>query len=449
MRIKTPKAVEFAADVSRQILESSVGLTEKSVIAPDRALRSSEVEVGGTPSETVYSENKLNLVRYESDVPADRRKETPILVVYALVNRQYILDLQPDRSVVRRLLEAGYDVYMIDWGEPSTLDRGLTLDDYVNRYMDNCVSEVLREADADEVTLFGYCMGGTMSAMYAGIHPERVRNLVLMASGLCFDGGGGLLEHWGDEDYFDSQKVTDAFGNAPAELLDLTFVLMEPMNNTVSKYMSLYGNLEDEEFVENFARMESWLNDGIDVAGATYTEFVRKIYQDNLLQENRMYVGDMHVELDEIDMPVLQIVGEYDHLIPPEASLPFSDAVASEDTEVFKSPVGHIGLSVSSRAHKNLWPQVCNWLAERDSGKAGVEAYAEDDIPEHERRVQSLQRVKGIGPTYAERLVDEDIGINELVNEPATDVADAAEVSADRARDWANRAEDVVENGSV
>jgi len=141
-----------------------------------------------------------------------------------------------------------------------------------------------------------------------------------MAAGLCFDGDGGVLELWGGEDYYDPERVTDTFGNVPAEFLDIGFALMDPVANNVTKYVRFYDNMDDEDFVENFARMERWLDEGIDMAGVAYEEFIRDIYQENKLYENELELGGEHVDITNIDMPVLQIVAEYDHLIPPEAS---------------------------------------------------------------------------------------------------------------------------------
>ena len=359
--MKNPYAL--AMDMQRQTWEGATEFAEKSAITPDRAETLEEVEVGTTPSEVVYEENKLELLHYESRT--EEQYDVPILVVYALINRPYILDLQPDRSVVKTLLESGFDVYLIDWGEPSPLDRTLTLDDYVNRYVDNCVDVVRERSGQESINLLGYCMGGTMSAMYAALHPEKVRNLGLMAAGLCFTGEGGVLELWGADEYYDPERVTDTFGNVPAEFLDVGFALMDPVANNVTKYVRFYENMEDEDFVENFARMERWLSEGIDVAGATYDQFISDIYQENKLAENELYLNGKHVDIENIDMPVLQIVAEYDHLIPPGASKPFNDAIPSDDTEIMEFATGHIGMSVSSRSHAELWPDVCGWFEER------------------------------------------------------------------------------------
>ncbi|WP_435318252.1 class III poly(R)-hydroxyalkanoic acid synthase subunit PhaC [Haloarchaeobius sp. TZWSO28] len=456
----------FAAtlDIQRKAWENAAELADKAKNAPDSAETFQEVEVGQTPSEVVYEENKLKLLHYESRT--EEQHDVPILIVYALINRPYILDLQPDRSVIRTLLDNGFDVYMIDWGEPSNLDRSLTLDDYVNRYIDNCVDEVRERSGQDSINLLGYCMGGTMSTMYTALHPEKVHTLALMAAGLCFAGDAGVLELWGGEDYYDPEKVTDTFGNVPAEFLDIGFALMDPVQNYVTKYVRLYENVEDQDFIENFARMEEWLGDGIDVAGETYNQFISDVYQDNKLYENELYLGGEHVDIDNITMPVLQIVAEYDHLIPPTASKPFNDAVPSDDKTILEFPTGHIGMSVSSRSHAELWPDVCEWFEERmveDTAEADAEAIADELAEEEATEAEStedesveievegtdepdLEVIDGIGPSYAERLRKAGIeSIAALAAADADELAAETDVNPQRVQDWIAQAADLAE----
>jgi polyhydroxyalkanoate synthase len=458
----------LALNTQRELLNMTTEAFEKADVAEEQLERVEEVDVGQTPSEVVYEENKLELLHYES--LTDEQHGTPILIVYALINKPFILDLQPDRSVVRRLLEAGHDVYMIDWNEPSRLDQFLTLDDYVNRYMDNCVDVVRERSGQDAINVLGYCMGGTMSAMYAALHPEKVRALGLMAAGLYFENTGGTLEMWGDEAYYDPDKVRETFGNMPAEMLDVGFALMDPVSNFVSKYVRFYDNIENDDFVENFARMERWLDEGIDVAGEAYVQFLEDIYQGNKLYRNELELDDKHVDVTNIDMPMLLIMGEYDHLIPCGASEPFADVVGSEDVTQIKYPTGHIGLSVSGSSHKDVWPQVAEWYFEKspeeadddvetavneaveveiendgseqppleDDANDDIEAAVADAVAEEDGGIEA---VDGIGPTYAERL--RAAGIDSLAALAAAEseaVAEAAEVGVSRAQDWIDQA---------
>ncbi|PCR90458.1 class III poly(R)-hydroxyalkanoic acid synthase subunit PhaC [Natrinema ejinorense] len=431
--MKNPYATVL--DMQRQAWEATADLAEKTRVAPERTETFENVEVGATPSEVVYEENKLELLHYEP--MTEEQHDIPILIVYALINKPYILDLQPDRSVVQTLLEAGFDVYLIDWGEPSKLDRSLSLDDYVNRYIDNCVDVVRERSGQDSINILGYCMGGTKSAMYASLYPEKVENLALMAAGLCFTGDGGVLELWGGEEYYDPDRVTDTFDNVPAEFLDVGFALMDPVANNVTKYVRFYDNVEDEDFVENFARMERWLDEGIDVAGEAYEEFIRDIYQDNKLYENELYLGGEHVDLTNIDMPVLQIVAEYDHLIPPAASKPFNDVIASDDTEILEFATGHIGMSVSSRSHAELWPDVCEWFEDRSNG---ADADAEPETPVAEEPDAALTEDVAGDESGTEELADGNSSV-----EASSDTGLDAETSELHGTDRSD--EEIVERG--
>jgi len=366
---------ELALASQRRTVASAADAMRTAARAGERAEAYATVDVGETPSEVVYTENKLELHRYES--LTDSQHEVPILVVYALVNRPYVLDLQRDRSVVRRLLRAGHDVYLLDWNEPSRLDRSLTLDDYVERYVANCVDVVRERSGRDAINVLGYCMGGTLSVVYTALHPETVNALGLLATGIRFDDTGGVLELWGDEAYYDPRTVTDTFGNVPGEFLDVGFATMDPVSNYLAKYVHLLDRLENEDFVRNFARMERWLGESVDVAGEVYAQFVEAIYQDDRLYRNELTVGDERVDLAAIDVPVLQIVGTYDHLVPPESSTPLADVVGTDDVTTVEYPTGHVGLAMSGSAHRDVWPEVAEWFLEQSARPALADVIGE------------------------------------------------------------------------
>ena len=321
-----------------------------------------EVKVGVTPHEVVFTENKLRLLHYHP--LAEKTYPVPLLMVFALVNRPYILDLKPGRSVVEVLLKKGIDVYMIDWGVPGDEDKHLGLDHYINRYIRKTVSKVKKVSGSDKVSLMGYCMGGTMSAMYTSLYPEDVKNLILMTAGIDFK-VEGTLNLWSDKPNFDVDKFVEAFGNVPPEFLQASFLIMKPVQNLVSKYVSFYENVENEQFVDNFFAMEKWLNDNIPVPGEVFREFVKYCYQENLLVQNKLRINGKLVDLRNIKCSVLNLIAEHDHLVPPASSLVFNDLISSKDKETIIYPTGHIGLSVSSKSLKELWPKVADWLIQR------------------------------------------------------------------------------------
>jgi polyhydroxyalkanoate synthase len=360
---RTPTPFDLYVNAHRDAVRSATATARRAVVAAERLADARSVEIGETPNEVVYTENKLELRRYEP--LTETQHEVPILIVYALINRPAILDLQPDRSVVRRLLEAGHDVYLIDWNEPSRLDRHLTLEDYVMRYVDNCVDVVRERSGQDTINLLGYCMGGTMAAIYTALFPEKVNALGLLAAALHFDDTGGVLERWGDAEHYDPRAVVEAYGNVPAEMLDLGFALMDPVSNVLSKYVRFADRLENEDFAENFARVERWLSEGVDLAGATYVQFVEEIYQRDALYRNELSLGGEHVDVTRIGVPVLQVVGSYDHLVPPAASEPFNDVVGTGNTTTIEYPTGHVGLAMSTSTHRDVWPEVAEWFLEQ------------------------------------------------------------------------------------
>jgi polyhydroxyalkanoate synthase len=321
------------------------------------------VKKGATPSEVVYEEDRLKLLHYLSDEPP--KHPTPLLFVFALVNRPYVLDILPGKSVVAHFVRAGFDTYLIDWGTPTYADRHLTLESYINGYLANMVDYLQERTGSAQVNILGYCMGGTMSAMFTAMHPDRVRNLILLAAGIDFSTRDGLLNVWTDPETFDVDAFVDAYGNCPAEFLQASFLMLKPVGNFVQKPLSLLERVDDERFVDEYFTMETWLNDNISVPGEVFREFVKYLYQRNLLVKNQMPVGRHLVDLKRITCPVLNLMATRDDLVPCAQSEPFNDLVGSRDRKTMKLAAGHIGLAVGSKAQKELWPQAVEWLAER------------------------------------------------------------------------------------
>ena len=287
-----------------------------------------------------------------------------MLMVYALVNRETMLDLQPGRSVVQNCLKEGIDVYMIDWGYPVRKDRYLTIDDHVKGYMGNIVDFIRQRHNLTKINLMGICMGGTFSVMYAALYPEKVKNLITTVTPTNFDTDKSLLNIWFKD--IDVDRTVDTFGNMPGDLLNVVFLLMNPARLMIDKYIGFFENMDNRVFVENFIRMEKWIFDSPDVPGETFRQFVKDCYQKNLLIQSKMELDGNRVDLKKITMPLLNIYGRYDHLVPPEACELLSKKVGSKDTEDICLDTGHIGIYVSSKCQKELSPKIGRWLQERD-----------------------------------------------------------------------------------
>ena len=335
----------------------------KVALAPERARQIADAPIGETPYDVAYSENKVELRHYEPT--AERRHETPVFLTYATVLRPAVLDLHPDYSVVRGFLGDGFDVYVLDWGDPSRLDSALTLDDYVTRYLANCVDAARERSGADAVHLFGYSTSAPLAAAYAALRPETVATLGLMGPVLDFDNAAEYLAFRELFEAHDAETVVDAFGRAPGELVNSAFALRKPVEYAVTNPLRLWDNLDDEEYVERTARKRRWAASPVDVAGGVYEGFVDDLLRENALVEGDLELGGERVDLADVEMPVVLVVGADDKFVPPESYRPFVDAVGSDDVEVVEFPTGHVGLSVAPEAHAEHWPRVRGWVAER------------------------------------------------------------------------------------
>jgi polyhydroxyalkanoate synthase len=313
----------------------------------------------------------------------------PVLIVYAFVNRYYILDLQPDKSVVKKLLDEGLDLYIIDWGYPSGADRYLTLDDYVNGYINDAVDIIQKRSGTDKITLFGVCQGGTLSAMYASLYPEKVKNLVTLVTPVDFDTDKGLLHIWAKN--LDVDKIVDYYGIVPGDMLNAGFLLTDPFRLMIDKYVGLFERIDfesdneesrrrNEETVKNFLRMEKWIFDSPDQAGEAFRQFIKDCYQKNLLIKNEMKLDGKNINLKNINIPLLNVMAETDHLVPNDASKPLNDAVSSEDKETLVFPTGHIGIFVGSKSQKEVCPRIAEWLKPR--------SYTNGDNDVHEQKTK-------------------------------------------------------------
>jgi polyhydroxyalkanoate synthase len=311
----------------------------------------------------VYEQGSLKLLHYLTPEPV--RYRTPQLFVFALVNRPYILDLKPGKSVVEHYVNGGFDTYLIDWGVPTDADRHRTLDDYINGSMLNVVQFLCERCKVPQVNVLGYCMGGTMSAIFTALHQELVRNLSLLAAGIDFSGSEGLLQLWSKPEYFDVDRFVDAFGNVPAAFLQQSFLLLKPIQNLIEKPINLWERLDDDKFLDDYFAMETWLQDNIPIPGEVYREFVKYLYQQNRLVKGDLPIGRHTVNLRDITCPILNIIARNDDLVPCSQSQPFNDLVGSQDRKTLQLSAGHIGLAVGSRAQSELWPSAVQWLAER------------------------------------------------------------------------------------
>jgi polyhydroxyalkanoate synthase subunit PhaC len=340
-------------------------LWRRMLSAPTVMQLARETRVGTTPADVVLTEGTHKVLHYRRETPATYAE--PMLFCYALVNRPYILDLQPDKSLVQQYLKRGFEVYLIDWGVPTDADHGLSLEHYVCGFLQRAAAFILERQGQSKLHLLGYCMGGTMAALMSALRPELVETLTLLAAPIDFAGQSGLLNLWTDQRHFDVDAMIDAYGNCPAWFLQTCFLFMNPIGNLIEKNLSFYEQMDNPRSMTNYFALESWVNDNIPVAGQAFRVFVKDLYQRNQLVNGEFRLAGERVDLGRIGCPLLLLTAKNDHLVAPASTEGIRSCVGTRDIESMEIGAGHVGLVVSGRAHQSFWPAATRWLGDRST----------------------------------------------------------------------------------
>jgi poly[(R)-3-hydroxyalkanoate] polymerase subunit PhaC len=338
-------------------------LTARLAQTLSRLQQARHVTVGCSAKRAVWSCGKTTLYEYLPLGPATPRADVPpLLICFALVNRPYVLDLQPERSLVRRLLEGGLPVYLIDWGDPDEGDRGLDLEAYIEQHLGGCVRHILAVRAADALDLLGVCQGGVLSLCYAALHPQEIGNLITVTAPVDFHTPDNLLAKWVRG--LDTALIA-AGGNVPGEVLNALFLALMPLRLAQHKYVRLLAENPDERTLEDFVRMEKWIYDSPPQAAAALAQFVRWFYQENRLVHGTLEIGARAVRLRDVRQPLLNLYALHDHIVPAAACAPLGALAGSRDYSAAAIATGHIGMYVSRAAGGQIAPRILAWLQQR------------------------------------------------------------------------------------
>jgi polyhydroxyalkanoate synthase len=335
-------------------------------------IRDDEVVIATTPKDLVWRQDKVTLYRYRP--LTERRVRTPVLICYGLIGRWTMTDLQDDRSLVRNLLNLGVDLYVVDWGNPSRADRWLTLEDYIDGYLDGCVAAMKAAADVPRVNLLGVCEGGVFTTCYAALHPSQINTMTIAitpvdfhAEGATSRPGHGFLNLWTRSlSPADVDQLIEAHGNLPGELVGAVFNMMTPMRSLMKYNYDMLNVLDSRAKLLNFLRMEKWIADRPDHPGEAAKQWLKDLYQDNKLAKNQFTLGGRLVDLRNLTMPVLNVFAKDDHIIPPATSQALRGLVGTKDYTEMALPGGHVGVFVGGRSQTLFAPGVAEWLAARE-----------------------------------------------------------------------------------
>lgn len=329
-----------------------------------------DLQLAPTPAGVVYQLNKIRLLRYQS---TQRNPQLhPLLLVPSIINKYYIMDLQPGRSMVAYLLQHGFDVWVVDWGQPGPEDRFDTFDDYIDLYLRRLVRRVRRETGHPQISLLGYCIGGLFTAIYTALYQEEIANLINLAGPVNF-ADDGLLCTWTRPGNFRPDSIIDTYGNMPGWLMNSAFDGLVP-GNLLRQEISLWDRLDNEPRLQDYLGLRYWLRDETDFPGTAYRKYIRQLYQENRLIQGTFQINDRPVDLAKITCPLLSISATYDHIAPAPQVTALNDAASSRDQETLVVKGGHIGIVAGRDARDNLWPHLAAWLAPRSQPQPAANA---------------------------------------------------------------------------
>jgi polyhydroxyalkanoate synthase len=344
------------------VFEELLSTSQKLAKGYETLQKIEKVEVATTPKELVWQSDKVKMYHYHRETPA--KCKIPVLVSFAMLNRQDVLDLQPDRSLMKKLIEEGLDVYIMDWGYPTKADRYLTMEDYIDGYMNDAIDFLRNKHKVEKIHKMGICQGGTFSMIYASLYPEKLASLTTYVAPYDFGEGGCMLYKWAK--YIDVDTMVDSVGTIPGEQIDSAFGMLKPSMN-ISKYFGVMDSLEDQDKLLNFLRMEKWKGDLPAIAGEMYRKYIKDLFRDNLLIKGEFTLGGREVNLKNMTVPFLNVYATEDNIIPNSSTKAVMKKIGAKDKTEYPFPGGHIGVFVGGKSQKELAPAVAKWVIEKCS----------------------------------------------------------------------------------
>ncbi len=359
-----PLAAAFSASMTRtadarqqrMVRDWTDVMAVKARLGPEYYADPSTVAVRPTPRELVHRRGDVTLYRYRSDGP---RLGEPVLIVYSVINRSYILDLCEGTSFVQHLLEQGLDVFMVEWGETRSGDVDTTLDWTVTDALDSCVTAIETLTGSAQVALFGHCIGGTFGAMYAALHPDRVaRFLALTAPFRASD--GGVVAWWTNKASFPVDQVLDSHGHMPAKLIRYTFMALKPYYELM-KWRMFVQTLGDEDAMARFRVIDKWANDNVDIPAEVFRPFVTEVLQSERLLDGEAELGGRRIDLGAITCPLLNIAAKDDWIVNPDGAFALRGAVPADAYRELLLDGGHLSLILDPR-QRGRWSELSDFL---------------------------------------------------------------------------------------
>ncbi len=317
--------------------------------------------VGAMASNLLVRRGTMALYRYRPVTEEVYR--LPLLLVAPPSNKGYIFDLAHGQSFVEFMLERGYDIFLLDWMPPRADEAEVALEDYLFDFLPDAVARIAELTGETQISLSGYCMGGTLAVMYAALVPDPVASLLCFTTPIDFR-HMTLFRAWAHPDHFDVDRLVASLGIIPPEIILGAFDMMRPANRTAGM-LHLWANMWNDDYVRSYRMFDRWAAETLPMPGSYFRQIVKQLLWDNALVEGRMEVGGQRVDLATITVPVLSVVAQHDHVVAREAAAPLMTLTGSTDREEILSKGGHVSVVAGPGAVKRLWPSIDAWLGRR------------------------------------------------------------------------------------
>lgn len=308
-----------------------------------------KIETGCSEKSLVLKNGSHSLYYYRGK----KEKNEPLLFIYSLINKPYIFDLRPGRSLIEYLCEQGFDVYLIDWEEPAPDDSFFTLEELVTGTVDRFVRWITRKHEIKSLNILAYCMGATFATMYAAYKPELVNKMVLLTPPLGNEEKGLLQKIAGKINWFNKLEKP---GIISGRLLKLFFNSIRP-SIALKKERDFWLNYDKENYLENFLPVEKWSNDSPDIPAKVFFEFLDICFSRDQMKTGKIEIGNTKLDFNGVTCPVFSVSAEHDWIIPASSLETVKQVLPNAIHKTSLIPGGHIGLVVG-RTALPLWQEI-------------------------------------------------------------------------------------------
>ncbi len=317
-----------------------------------------------TPHSVVLEDAAFALRDFGGGAPGS---DFPLLIVAPEVNGSTLADYGPGQSLVQVAKGAGFGrVCVLHWKQITTATA--------DRDVDDSIADIVRciEALGGRAHLVGICQGGWESAIVAAIRPDLVASLTLAGAAIDFRAGDGAITRLVDcvPPAVYRAFVASGGGVMRGELLRFGFDNLQFVRRRLVDPLRLWNNLDNGTHLERRARMDRWYRVAKDLPGPQYLRVVEELFRGNRLIHGTFEVFGAPVDLTRVTCPIAMVAGSADHITLPEQVFAMGDVASSEQAREFLIPGGHIGLVVGSRAQRDHWPSIFEWI--RDTAEVAA-----------------------------------------------------------------------------